>query len=389
MWFLQFATRLLGRTPKHTIGFIRSMTLPIMVIIMVLGLINGLAGEIETTSGSVGPSTRLILLADGETDLSKSTLDESVIETLTHPKIRQILPQKLGQASIHFGNTTCIAEVLGVNQTAFLQFFEEAIIEIGSPPSKNNESTALIGAQLAKRLPDLKDSFPTNVLFSRENSTEQFNISLVSIIGGMGRYLNNLILPSSMFTTLFPESSGKISFLELKLGDTSEIEETIETLQRQARDGGYHVQIFSEQAQKQITVSIMKDIILIFWAFGAFAFFIVGIQTYFAIKWISLHYRAEFATLRCLGTSKRIVNSILLFSAILLGNIALLLATLIGILSVTALLAIITIFTHTTRFYASIDLASLLIVALLTNLAVILGSLGQIRESGRRSLFSE
>lgn len=389
MWSLEFATRLLGRTPKHTIGFIRSMTLPMMLIIMILGLISGLAGETELISEYVGVSTRLLVLEEGETAFSKSTMDESVIGTLEHPKIRQILPQRLGQATIQSVNNAISAETLGVNYTAFLEFYAYIAHVEGIVPTENEEADALIGSELAKQLPQVRNSLPATIVISRMDTTEQFNVSVTGIVWGRGHYMDDLILSPAMFITLFPERAGKLSLVELQMGDTTEVDKTIETLERQAREEGYHIQVISEQSQAQIANRIMSDIIVIFWAFGIFAFFIVGVQTYFAVKWIALHYRAEFATLRCLGTSKRTIASILLFCAMLLGNIALLLALIIGVLSATALLAVATTFTQTTRFYATLDLPGMVIVMVLANLAVILGSVRQIREIGRKTLATE
>ena len=73
----------------------------------------------------------------------------------------------------------------------------------------------------------------------------------------------------------------------------------------------------------------------------------------------------------------------------MLGNIALILGLATDILSATALMAVVTVFTENTRFYASVDVWNALIVGLFANLPVIIGSLGQIREVGRRTLVTE
>jgi len=356
---------------------------------MVLGLINGLAGETETISEVVGAPTRLLVLEEGETDLAVSMINESIIDALKHPKVKQVLPQRISYVSVHFGESASFAEVLGVNQTAFLEFFTEATIEEGTAPPKDKESFALIGSQLAKKWPNLKNNLPTDIIVSRGNMTEQFTVTVTGIINGKGHYLDDLILSPSTLVTVFPESSEKISFVELRLKDTTGLDETIDTLLLQARNGGYHIQIVAEQSQTQVADHIMEDIMGLFWIFGVFAFFIVSIQTYFAVKWIAVHYRTEFATLRCLGSSKRSIGSILLFDVIILGNIALIFGLVMGILAATALMAIVTIFTENARFYASVDLWNTLIVGLFANLAVIIGSLKQVKEIGRRTLTVE
>jgi len=78
-----------------------------------------------------------------------------------------------------------------------------------------------------------------------------------------------------------------------------------------------------------------------------------------------------------------------MFDGITLGNFALVLGLMMGILSATALMAVVTMFTESTRFYASVNLWNPLIVVLLTNLVVILGSLRQVREVGKRTLVAE
>jgi ABC-type antimicrobial peptide transport system permease subunit len=365
------------------------MTLPMMLIIMILGLINGLAGETEVISENIGVSKKLFVIEEGETEFTNSIINESVIDVLKHPKIGRILPQRLAQVSIRFADNIILAEGLGVNQTALMDFSSTISIEAGTAPSENEESSALLGSELAKRLPNLKSTLPGNISIGRWNQTDQFNITVTGIAGGKGNYLDDLILSPSMFIKLFPEASQKISFIELELRDTSEVEETIETLQRQARSKGHRIQIVSEQAQTKITNRILNDILVIFWTFGLFAFFIVGIQTHFAVKWIMIHYRREFATLRCLGTSTRTIGGILFFCAMLLTNIALVLAIIVGILSATALLASATIFTQTTRYFASVDLVNMLLVVILANIATILGSVREIRGIGKTILIME
>ncbi|MFQ5977136.1 MAG: hypothetical protein ACE5OZ_03265 [Candidatus Heimdallarchaeota archaeon] len=382
MWKALIAFRFLGRNPNHSISFIRSLALPIIVMISVLGLVNGLGSEIQSVSQEVGRSDTALIYQENAPTSHESNLNWSILEFIQQqPEVKVALPYISSVVSIYepTSRKELQVEVYGVSLEQFMDFHTRAYVQEGSLPSENSSYELTLGSRLSEIL-TLKGDYPAHV-------TLQAELTLVANVTGKienaGRYSGAIICSPEFFVTLFPSLSSRLTFVEVEFYPDDDSRKSAEIVRRNLSQAGYLCEIIVEQGQDKISKQILNDISTIFWTFSIVTFAVVALQIHFATKWIGLHFLEEFRILKTLGTRQTESTLIILLMALLLGNLAFGMALLIGLPLGTASMALLTLFSGTSRFYAGIELFDIAVLLVLSNIAIIIGACHQAWMFGR------
>jgi hypothetical protein len=345
-------------------------------MISVLGLVNGLSGEVRTVSKTVKSSNIAIISQKNIPTLHDSRLNWSIVELIQqHPSIKEVLPQQLSIAAISepLSNEKIQIEVYGLALYKIMDFYPRMYVEKGELPSSNISHEGMLGSQLIEKF-IIKEPYPINITIQTEKI---LSVNLTGKFRNAGRYTGAIVVSHEFFGLLFPRLSTHLSFIEVKLRSGSENEKNAETIQTTLNKAGYNCKVTLERGQEKISTQILKDILAIFWTFSIVIFLVIALQMHYATKWIGLRFIEEFQLLRALGITRVDLIFILMIIAFLLGNLAFTIAVLIGLPLGTASLAVLTLFSGTTRFYAGVEISDLIILFALSNVFIILGSFYQ------------
>lgn len=383
MWEILIGIRLLGRNPRQCLSFIRSLALPVIAMISILGLISGLSSEIVLVSSSMRDSDTALIYQKDNPALHTSTINWTIVQQIQQqPQVKEVFPHQLAIASISdpLSGREIQIEVFGLNLSQIIQFNPKVYLAKGTFASESRFNECMIGSWLAEKL-HIEKTYPAKITLQAETI---LNANVTGMLENAGRYAGAIVTSLEFFETLFPSRSAYLSFVELRFHRSVRAEEGVKSIQAALNKEGYSYEVIAEHGQKMISKQILSDILTIFWVFAIAAFVVIALQVHFATKWLGLHFIDEFRILRGLGVNQRELTLTLLFMALFLGNIAFAIAVLIGLPLGTASLAFLTLFSGTSRFYAGIQLFDLFLLLILANLTTFLGSFYQAWDFGMK-----
>ncbi|MFW9917893.1 MAG: hypothetical protein ACFFGZ_20015 [Candidatus Thorarchaeota archaeon] len=349
----------------------------------VLGLINGLGGEVETLSDLDRGSNNAIIFQENVPALHKSSLNWTILQYIQQqPQVKAIFPHQLSIATIRdpLSRREIQVEVFGLNLSQIMQFHSKIYIAEGELASMTDSNECMLGALLAKKL-GIEESYPANVTIRTETP---LNVNVKGIFENAGRYASAILTSHQFFEVLFPNQSSHLSFVEVSFQRGSRSDENVLSVQTALTKEGYSCEVIAERGQNEISKQLFSDSLTVFWAFSLAAFVIVALQVHFVTKWIGMHFVTEFQILRELGMTRARLTLMLLFMTLILGNLAFIIAILISLPLGTASLALLTLFSGTSRFYAGVQLSDLIVLFVLTNLTTLLGSFYQVWAYGMK-----
>ncbi|MHA2366586.1 MAG: hypothetical protein ACXAC7_21700, partial [Candidatus Hodarchaeales archaeon] len=92
--------RLLSRNSPKTLGFIRDITIPIILILSVFALISSLNIQITNLVTLGGQDSYLLLRGDDTSSLENSKVPKDILNLLELPNIKDILPTQYFNATM-------------------------------------------------------------------------------------------------------------------------------------------------------------------------------------------------------------------------------------------------------------------------------------------------
>ncbi|MFX1513526.1 MAG: ABC transporter permease [Promethearchaeota archaeon] len=360
------------------INTIRGLSFIIALIIGVFGLINGLSLELFRLADLAGQSEYLILTADNSTTWENSRLDLGIVEHLNDSNIKSILPQTVIPVVLQVnssGNPTSYSTLLHVtNLTALKSFWKNTWISSGAVPSTQDQGFGVLaGVSIFEKIEGWDNSHSI-ILSKQEDPSNRLNATLTGVLN-LNSHLRGTLITSFSVYEAFWHSILFFSLIEIQLYDATAAEQTTKTLEKKLKASGYSVRIESEMKSQELIVETFKEIVQRFKLFSLFLFLIVAIRIYNATVWLIIRFEREIHIMRALGATPLSILSLFLFSAIIIGNIALILGVLLGIFLPIMFIAILDVLLGVGFIFVAINWQDLLEVVLVSNFAFSIGTI--------------
>ncbi len=376
---LSLSPRIVGRESQHLINTIRGLAFIIALIIGVFGLINGLSIELFRLANLAGQSEYLSLTANNSTGWEDSKINLEIMEYLNDSNIKLVLPQTIIPVTLQIINGSGVPVKFSTslhvtNTTTLRSFWKNTWISNGAVPSTSNPNFGVLaGVSLINELGGLENSHSI-IICDRDNALDCLNTTLTGVLN-LNSHLKGALVTSFAVYEAFWYSLSFYSFIEIRLYDATAAEQTKKVLEEKMEKIGYSVRIESEMKSQELIIETFEEIVQRFKLFSMFLFVIVAIRIYNATVWLIIRFEREIQIMRALGATSTSIMSLFLFSAIIVGNIALILGIMLGIFLPIMFIAILDVLLGVGFIFAAIYWQDLLEVILVANFAFIIGTI--------------
>ena len=375
-WILPF--RIIGRYPSRSIGSVRGIMIPIVLIIALLGIIHGLSEEMKQVTVLAGHSDYLLVVETGISAFSSSQVNKAAVNHIwNHTNVLDVLPQKVVKSQISKDGSSWVeTELWGMNITHMIQFWED--VELTSLEVSNEvNNSVVVGSSLASRLGIVDIGFSTSInvkISDTDNQTE--NLEVLGILRTNRRYQMGLIVPEGTTEKLSEEISEFFSIIEIRVRNPLQARSTALELQEKLRSESIDCDVSIKGASQELVELAKRDIIRVFSFLVVFSLGIVLVQVYFSIHWLVERSERDIWILRVLGASRLDILSLFLSVALILGNLGLLGGITIGIFLLLAILSgISALLGGQTTITGIWPIDNFVSIVILTNAAIFVGSI--------------
>ena len=342
----KIALKILQRNKQHTLRAIYGLSVSIAIIISLLAIFSGISIQISQIVDLSGNSTSItIQSSNGE------LIPSNILTNASMTNIKAITPIHEENAFIHLSQPILLKEV-NVNISSYLQFHPDSYVQKGTFPV--NQTEFMASTSLVSTLNLQLDNFYII------NNT---NMKLVGFIA------DNLELQNSL---VFNDNPSTATFISVVLINPTIGTTTLTYLQSYL--GSKYLVTFAKESSSYLT-SIFSEILSKFSLILLIIIFISFIRIYFFVMWIIIHNINDFLILRILGYTKYQLISLVVFFALVIGNLGLFVGIILGICLPLILSNIIPIVTHLNYIPYIPDPSIVLVIIILINISIIIGSI--------------
>jgi len=329
--------KFLSRNTSKTLGFIRDISIPIMLFLSVVALITTLNVQIINLVNLGGQDSYLTLHSTNSSSLASSQIPADIQDQLIHPNVKRTLPTHYFFATIQGStgvdnNFSTIAAVQAVNLSELAIFwprynFDSNLLNFG------NMSAAVIGSVLANNLQITLAHLPLTIEVEiSSNLTGIFVIE--NILFGQSPYSISLVITEQSYLSLLNFNQPEFySFIYIQLRDRFTQSKTTEELTQQIQRSKIvcECQLLTTSGTSIVLESIIIEILNRINLFYLILTLIILVRLYQAIHWMTIEYRYEANLLKIIGHSTGDSFKLFFGLGLVLGNLALLLGIAGGI----------------------------------------------------------
>jgi len=373
-WILSI--RLIGRYPTRSIGTVRGVMIPIILIVALFGMINGLSEEMRRVTDLAGHSDYLMIIESGSISFSSSRMAPSVLVHIrNHSNVLDVLPQRVAPCRISADGEAWIeTEIWSANLLHLIQFWGG--MKLFTLSSTQLEEEAIIGSSLAFRLGILEPNLPEILRVVPLSSDDHEDLLEVwGTLETKRRYQMALMVSEQTFVNITGESQDFISMIEIRVRNPTQARATAMELEALLRANSLSCDVSPEGASQELVDLAKRDILRVFWFLVLFSLVIVLVQVYFSVHWLVERSEHDIWLLHVLGSSRFEITSVFVVIAMILGNLALIGGTTIGILLLLSILSTISAILGGQSTVTGLwTFEGFFLIAFLVNLSILIGS---------------
>ncbi len=340
---LRFSVRFFFHNRKRTYQATMTLTLGLVIYIATTLLVRGYSSNISGMAEIIAPSDLLLIIEDGKS-LSQSKIDLEVLDFLEEyaqqtPVVEVILPQLYIPVSVKGETGVEIYTHLRLLNISLFEEFQQHHYSYSK--FDLNAEELIIGQQLSYFLTagvgsivqiNIED-FYVNSSFTL---TATNNYSVVNIIESGHEY--DLEFLGALENFNLNATVNYFSFIELRIIDIREIDNIIADIEEQY--GSLNV-INEKQTQnfiKYATEDVIKTLTLLEILF----FILMLVSISYSIYTLVKESEEEIFTLRSIGATKNQIIGLFMLQALFIGLISALLSLVVGYLSVSGIVGLVT-----------------------------------------------
>jgi len=320
-----------------------TLTLGLVIYIATTLLVRGYSSNISGMAEIIAPSDLLLISEEGKS-LSESKINLEVLDFLHQysiqtPLVEVILPQLY--IPIRIGGETGIeinTHIRLLNLTLFEEFQQHHYI---SPLSDVSAEELIIGKQTAYLVSaGIGSSINVQIENLYVNSSYQIslteNYTIINIIESGHEY--DLELLGSLNSFAFPVNIPYFSFIELKISDIREMETVVTEIEERYEN----LDIMNEKQTQNFITYATEDVIKTLTLLEIMFFVLMLMSISYSIFTLVKESEEEIFTLRSIGATKSQIITLFMLQAFYIGVISAALSLIVGYLSVSGIVGIVT-----------------------------------------------
>ena len=296
--------RIIQRNYTHSLKAIRGLGFTIAIIISLLALITGLSFEASAIIFQSGESQSLIIEKnDG------GLFPSNLLANFTLSQSLSVLPMLDSSVQLQSSDINTYVDFIKMNLTLYFTTHKLSYIQQGRLPLNNSE--IVIGSNLANVL---------NITVGANLILNHTTYNIVGIVVDEYGLLNSVLSDSSNLSL--------VNSIEIVLSNSNYGQTLISYL---------HSYLPSEYSVvfKQRNIDFLNSIVTEFLSKFVFIVIIIAIlsciRIYFFTNWIIINHLRDFLILRVIGYSKIQMLFIIISFGIIIGNLAILYGTVLGL----------------------------------------------------------
>ena len=340
---LKFSVRFFFHNRKRTYQAIMTLTLGLVIYIATTLLVKGYSSNISGMAEIIEPSDLLLISEDGKS-LSQSKINLEVLDFLQEysiqtPIVEVILPQLYIPITIKGETGLQINTHLRLLNISLFEEFQQH--HYSSPLGDMNADELIIGQQTAYLISagvgsiieiQIEDLYVNNSYFY--SATENF--SIVNIIESGHEY--DLELLGSITTLPLPIEVPYFSFIELRISDKRQMDTIISDIENQYGN----LNVLNEKQTQNFIRYATEDVIKTLTLLEIMFFILMLVSITYSIYTLVRESEEEIFTLRSIGATKSQIILLFMVQSLFIGFIAGLLSLIVGYLSVSGIVGIVT-----------------------------------------------
>lgn len=340
---LKFSVRFFFHNRKRTYQAIMTLTLGLVIYIATTLLVKGYSSNISGMAEIIEPSDLLLISEDGKS-LSQSKINLEVLDFLQEysiqtPIVEVILPQLYIPITIKGETGLQINTHLRLLNISLFEEFQQH--HYSSPLGDMNADELIIGQQTAYLISagvgsiieiQIEDLYVNNSYFY--SAAENF--SIVNIIESGHEY--DLELLGSITTLPLPIEVPYFSFIELRISDKRQMDTIISDIENQYGN----LNVLNEKQTQNFIRYATEDVIKTLTLLEIMFFILMLVSITYSIYTLVRESEEEIFTLRSIGATKSQIILLFMVQSLFIGFIAGLLSLIVGYLSVSGIVGIVT-----------------------------------------------
>ena len=340
---LKFSVRFFFHNRKRTYQAIMTLTLGLVIYIATTLLVKGYSSNISGMAEIIEPSDLLLISEDGKS-LSQSKINLEVLDFLQEysiqtPIVEVILPQLYIPITIKGETGLQINTHLRLLNISLFEEFQQH--HYSSPLGDMNADELIIGQQTSYLISagvgsiieiQIEDLYVNNSYFY--SATENF--SIVNIIESGHEY--DLELLGSITTLPLPIEVPYFSFIELRISDKRQMDTIISDIENQYGN----LNVLNEKQTQNFIRYATEDVIKTLTLLEIMFFILMLVSITYSIYTLVRESEEEIFTLRSIGATKSQIILLFMVQSLFIGFIAGLLSLIVGYLSVSGIVGIVT-----------------------------------------------
>jgi ABC-type lipoprotein release transport system permease subunit len=351
------------------------------MIVSLFSLLSGFSTELASLTSQVGSSSYIIISEDTTLGYSSSKLPFSTVDLIeTIANVEKVLPQVIIPVSVNIVNTSTKFETFlwGLNISTLLEFKPDTLLRNGEIPAINSSShnttdflagmtfESITGLQMTEKL------LLTGVIPSVDNN---LSLRVTGVLYERGMHHNGLITWIEGAWAINPSLTNSCSIIEVKLKSSVIAVKTKNEIEKRLQQEGLVVSVEFEKKNTEFLDALFGEIIDKLDYLVTALFVIILLKVFHSTSWLLMQHERDLLLLRILGLSKWSVSIAALLIAIVIGNLGILAGTMFGLLAPLMLVSGLNVIMDMRSIAFFITETDLLRVFILSNIAIVIGSI--------------
>ncbi len=323
-----------------------TLTLALVIYIATVLLVGGYAANISGMASIVRPSNFLLVTETGQS-LSESRIDLEVLSFLEEyseytPNVDIVLPQLYFEITVKGETGTEIRTHLRlINFTTFELYQKHSYAYALSVPDENEiimgqHLMSMLSSGLGAEVEIQSDFIQLN---ESANTLVNDSFTVVNIIESSQEF--DIEILASIDNFEFNSTLNFVSFIELFILDTREVETIIDEIKAEFND----LEITEEKQTQNFIIYATDEVIKTLTLLEILFFVLMLVSITYSIYTLVKESEEEIFVLRSIGSTKYHITLLFMMQALFIGLISAVLAIVVGYLGVSGVVAIVSAIT--------------------------------------------
>lgn len=349
------------------------------MVISLFSLLSGFSTEIASLTSQAGTSS-YIIISENTQDYSSSRIPASITDILDDiPNLELIFPQVLIPITVNLtGNITIDTYLWGANLTTLLSFKPDSMQKSGYLPSKTNSTeneTACLAGMTFESITGTQINPGDNITCTVSSSGIDANLMMTGVFYERGMHHDGLVTWINNSWIVNSDMMGFYSVIEIKLRSPVLADKTLLEIQEAVEIMGWDVTVEFEKKNAEFLDSLFGEILRKLDYFVTALFIIILLKIFHSTSWLLLQHERDLKLLRILGSSRWTVSFSAYLISIFIGNLGFIAGSFFGLLAPSFLVFSLSLFIDVRSVVFFINEADLIRIFILTNIAIVLGSI--------------